>query len=430
MEKKTFKKGIKVPHNKITQAFPLAECPAPETVYIPMSQHIGKPAVPCVSVGQKVKAGTAVGRADGFVSADVFSSVSGTVKAIERRRTPNGACTHVVVENDGLYEVESLPKLTEFDKNSLIKRMKDAGLVGMGGAGFPSHVKYAPKTPVDMFVINAAECEPYITCDHRLIVEHAESILKGAEYLTKALGLDEFYIGIEDNKPDAVSELNRAAEKLGINVKVTVLKSKYPQGAEKQLIYAVTHRKVPRGGLPADVGVVVGNVHTAYAMYDAVTNGTPLYRRAVTVTGAVNKPSNLWVRTGTLFSDLVDFCGGTTGEVVKTLSGGPMMGAALDGTDYSVTKTSGALLFLNKEQSESVQPQRCINCGKCAKACPMNLMPMYIDAYTLAGDYATAKRYGALDCIECGCCAYVCPAKRTLVQSVKLAKKKIKENGL
>ncbi len=430
MKKFTFKKGIRVPHNKITCGSPLTECPAPSTVYIPLAQHIGKPAVCCVSVGDKVKAGTIVGRADGFVSANVFSSVSGTVKAVERRKTPNGACAHVVIENDFRYETESLPKLANIDKDVLIERIAAAGIVGMGGAGFPASVKYSPKKSVDTFILNAAECEPYITCDHRLLLEQTECVLKGAAYLAAALGLDSFKIGIEDNKLDAVERINAIAAEKGMRAEVILLESRYPQGAEKQLIYAVTRRKVPRGGLPADVGVAVGNVHTAYAVCDAVVNGTPLYRRAMTGAGAVERPSNIWVRTGSKLSDCLEFCGGAKADCVKTLAGGPMMGTALDHTDYAVTKTTGALLLLDKKLVETSQPQPCINCGKCARACPMNLMPMYIDAYTLAENYGEAKRYGALDCIECGCCAFTCPAKRTIVQSVKVAKRKIKELGL
>lgn len=427
MKGKTFKKGIHPPHNKRTSELALAECPTPQTVYIPLSQHIGKPATATVAVGDHVKAGTLIGAADGFVSANIFSSVSGTIQAIEKRKTPVGSCDHIVIENDGSYETVSLPPMGEITRESVIERMKQAGLAGMGGAGFPSHVKYSPNKPIDTFIMNAAECEPYITCDYRLLIEHTDAVLSGGALFAKTLGLDEFYIGIEDNKPDAIDILQKAIDAKKYNVKLTVLKSKYPQGAEKQLIYAVTGRKVPIGGLPADVGTVVGNVHTAYALYDAVYNNTPLYRRALTVTGDVVNPCNLWVRTGVTYDVCAEAAGGVRSDCVKTVSGGPMMGIALSGMDYSVTKTSGAILFLDDKDANTDKPQPCINCAKCARACPMNLMPMYIDAYTLRGDYAAAKRYGALNCIECGCCAYTCPAKRPIVQSVKLAKRKIKE---
>lgn len=431
LDKKTFKKGIKVPHNKRTEALPLEECPTPQKVYIPVSQHIGKPAEVTVAIGDCVKVGSLIAKADGVVSANVYSSVSGKVIAIESRRTPNGSCLHIVIENDERYEEQKLPLVEKIDKDSILNRIAEAGIVGMGGAGFPTHVKFAPKGSVDTFLINAAECEPYITCDHRLLLEHVEEVIKGAELLAKALSLNTFTIGVEDNKPDAIELLQNFKSNSKIDFEIVVLKSKYPQGAEKQFIYAVTGRKVPIGKLPADVGVVVGNVHTAYAVYDAVVNNVPLYRRAVTVCGGgIVNAKNLWVRIGTRYSDVEAYCGGATDDCVKLISGGPMMGFAIESTEYSITKTSGAVLYLNKKEANVSQPNPCINCGKCAKACPMNLMPMYIDAYALRGDYATAKKYGAMNCIECGCCAYTCPAKRPIVQSVRLAKRKIKEGKL
>ncbi|MBD5132221.1 MAG: electron transport complex subunit RsxC [Clostridiales bacterium] len=432
MRSKTFKRGIKVPHSKQTSEQSLAECATPALVYIPLSQHIGKPAAPCVSVGDEVKAGTLVGEGDGFVSANVFSSVSGVVKSIENRRTVSGKrCAHVVIQNDGLYQTQYLPDIADRSPESLLQRIKDAGLVGMGGAGFPSHVKFSPKAQIDTFIINAAECEPYITCDYRLLVEHAKSVIIGAGYLAKTLGLDKVFFGVEDNKPKAIEILNATARELEKNIEVVPLASKYPQGAEKQLIYAVTGRKVPIGKLPADVGVVVGNAHTAFAMYEAVELNKPLYRRALTVCGdGVTVTANLWVRIGTLYADCVAFCGGVKDDCAKLISGGPMMGFALDSLDYSVTKTTGSILALSGGRANTQNPQPCINCAKCASVCPMRLMPMYIDAYTLRGDYKSAKKYGAESCMECGCCAYTCPAKRPIVQSVKLAKAKIKELNL
>ncbi len=430
MKEYTFKKGIHPPHNKVTENSPLVECPTPETVYIPLSQHIGKHAIPTVAAGDKVKAGTLIGCADTDFSANVFSSVSGTVKSVEKAKTPTGACLHVAIENDGKYEREYLPDMGEITASNVLARLKAAGIVGMGGAGFPSHIKYAPKSHVDRFILNAAECEPYITCDHRLLVEHAEKVIIGAGMLAKALGLDCIDIGLEDNKLADVDTIMSAADKNGIKVNIVLLKSKYPQGAEKQMIYAVTGRKVPLGKLPVDVGTIVGNVHTAYALYEAAVENTPLFRRAVTVTGDVEKPSNLWVATGVKYQALADACGGAKTDHIKTVSGGPMMGIAVSGLDYSVAKTTGALLFLSGKEATVAEPGPCINCGKCSSVCPMRLMPMYIDAYTLRGDYATAKKYGAPNCIECGCCAYVCPAKRTLVQSIKLCKLKCKELGI
>ncbi len=421
----TFKKGIHPPHNKLTHSAALAVCDAPKEIAIPLSQHIGKPAICTVAVGEKVKAGTRIGAADGVVSADIFSSVSGVVKAVEKRKTVTGSCLHVVIENDFEYSEEKIVAPDKLDREGIRELLRRAGLVGMGGAGFPSAVKYSPKNQVDTFILNAAECEPYITCDDRLLLERTEEVLRGAEMLARALGLTKFHIGIEDNKPEAISAIENVVSSKNINASVDVLKSKYPQGAEKQLIYAVTRRKVPIGGLPSDVGVVVGNVHTAYSLFDAATFGTPLYARAVTVTGDVSTPQNLWVRNGTPLKFIAEKCG-VDPTCVRIVSGGPMMGFALPDLDYYTTKTMGALLFLTRKDSNVDKPSPCINCGKCARACPMNLMPMYIDAYTQIRDYATAEKYGAKTCIECGCCAYVCPAKRPIVQSVRLCKKMLR----
>ncbi len=421
----TFKKGIHPPHNKLTHSAAITVCDAPNELAIPLSQHIGKSAICTVAVGDKVKAGTRIGAADGFVSADIFSSVSGVVKAVEKHKTVTGSCLHVVIENDGEYSEEKIKKPEQPDQTEIRELLRRAGLVGMGGAGFPAAVKYAPKNRIDTFILNAAECEPYITCDDRLLSEHTREVLRGAEMLALALGLKEFHIGIEDNKSEAISIVERTISSEKINAKVDILKSKYPQGAEKQLIYAVTRRKVPIGGLPSDVGVVVGNVHTAYSLFEAAENGTPLYSRAVTVSGDVSSPQNLWVRNGTPLKYIAEKCG-VDPSCVRIVSGGPMMGFALPDLDYYTTKTMGALLFLTRKDSNVDKPSPCINCGRCASVCPMNLMPMYIDAYTQIRDYGTAEKYGAKNCIECGSCAYVCPAKRPIVQSVRLCKKMLR----
>ena len=421
----TFKKGIHLPHNKLTRHDGISVCDTPDVVAIPLSQHIGKPSICSVTVGDRVKAGTRIGIADGAVSADVFSSVSGVVKAIDIHKTVVASCMHVFIENDGEYEEEKLELPQELSADGIRDVLRRAGIVGMGGAGFPSAVKYSPKKPVDTFIINAAECEPYITCDDRLMIERTAEVLRGAELLARALRLDKFHVGIEDNKPDAIAALERVISCEKINAVIDILESKYPQGAEKQLIYAVTKRKVPIGGLPADIGVVVGNVHTAYSLYEAATSGTPLYARAMTVTGGVDEPKNLWVRNGTPFSYLAEKCGVDV-SVARTVCGGPMMGFALPDLDYYTTKMMDALLFLTAADANTDKPSPCINCAKCARACPMNLMPMYIDAYTQIRDYATAEKYGAKNCIECGCCSYVCPAKRPIVQSVRLCKKMLR----
>lgn len=424
---KTFKGGFHVPDNKdLTASESIKEMPIVTDYFVSLSQHIGKPAELVVNVGDTVREGQLIAKASSFVSANIHSPVCGEVVDVTKRKNAQGnVVDYVHIRSNGKQDVDLLPKLDNPTREQIVQRVGDAGIVGMGGAGFPSHVKYAPQKAVDTFILNAAECEPYITCDNRLLVEHAKEVLGGAAMLATALGLDRFFIGIEDNKTEVARMLD-GIDAGGMPFETVLLKTKYPQGAEKQLIYAVTGRKVPRGGLPADVGAVVGNVHTAYAMYDAAVNGTPLYRRAMTVGGDVAQPKNLWVRNGTPYSVCAELCGGCP-DSVKTVSGGPMMGFALPDTDYYTTKTTGALLFLNGADANTQKPSPCINCAKCAGVCPMNLMPMYIDAYALRGDFASAKKYGALDCMECGCCAYTCPAKRPIVQSVRLAKRKIKE---
>lgn len=423
----TFKRGVH-PHSFkwMTAGVETRVMPAPETVYIPVSQHIGKPAVPVVAPGDAVKRGQKIAAADGTLSAPVFSSVSGTVKGIETRVTAGGKCAHIVIANDGRYDTVSLPVLTDPTKEEIIRRVADCGIVGMGGAGFPTAVKLDHKTSVDTFIINAAECEPFITCDYRLLTEQTAAVLDGALLLAKAAGVNHATIAIEDNKRDAAELVAKYIADNNLNAETVIVKTKYPQGAEKQLVYAVTGRKVPVGKLPGAVGCIVCNVHTAFSTHQAVRKGQPLYERYMTVSGqGVKTPSNLLVAVGTLYADAIAFCGGD-GEPVKLISGGPMMGVAVAGAELAVTKTSGSLLLLTRDEAFTGQPGPCINCGKCAKACPMRLMPMYIDGCILAGDVDGSVKYGAKNCIECGCCAYVCPAKRPLVQSIRLAKKKIK----
>ena len=302
----------------------------------------------------------------------------------------------------------------------------------MGGATFPTHVKLSPKTHVDTLIINAAECEPYITCDYRLLLEKTDEFIAGVLLLKKALGAEHVFIGIEKNKPEAIKKL--IADCADTDIAVAPCKVKYPQGAEKQLIYAVTRRKVPCGGLPADVGVVVSNVHTAYSVARAVYNGEPSYKRAMTVSGSgVQNPGNFWVRTGTSYQfiyDTLDKDESLPEKNVKIISGGPMMGFAQPSMRVCTTKGSSSLLFLTEQDVENKPRTQCINCAGCAKVCPMHLMPMKIEAAVLSGDWEDAKKYGVLNCIECGCCAYNCPAKRPLTQAIRLGKKTIKEKKI
>ncbi len=404
--------------------------PTPQTVSIPLSQHIGAPAAAVVAVGDEVKVGTMIGKAASFVSANVFSSVSGKVTDIVTCRTAIGAkATHIVIENDGAYEEDFLEPLLSPDAAEIKSRVAEAGIVGMGGATFPTHVKLSPKTPVDVLIINAAECEPYITCDYRLSLEKTSEIFKGVEYMMTALGVENAYIGIEENKPDAIAKLSALATD---RIRVIPLVTKYPQGAEKQLIYAITGRVVPEGALPSDVGAVVDNVHTAFAIYEAVELGKPSFMRAMTVSGkACTRPGNYWVRNGVGYKDIAAYCG-ETDDAKKVISGGPMMGFAQTDLAPSTGKGTSSLLFLTEEEvSSGDKPiSACINCASCASHCPMRLMPMFIERAVEAEDAALAKKYHALSCLECGCCAYVCPARRPLVTAMRRAKKLIKEKGV
>lgn len=329
-----------------------------------------------------------------------------------------------------------MPALKEVTREQVINRIAEAGIVGMGGAGFPTAVKIQPKDPVDTLLINAAECEPYLNCDNRIMIERTQEFLTGVKLLAFACGVENTMIGIEANKMDAYNALlacdgvidEKTAKEGAEGIVAVLLKKKYPQGAEKTLIKACLDREVPVGGLPAAVGCIVNNVSTAYAVYEAVVKGIPLYKRVMTVSGrGVGSPRNLEVRIGTPLSSVVEFCGGVTEDTVKLVSGGPMMGFSLVDTDVSTTKTDSGFLALTDKEASTVLPTNCINCGKCASVCPMRLMPMYIDFYATVGDFDEAVRYGAMNCFECGTCAYVCPAKRPIVQSVRLTKMKMKE---
>ncbi len=432
--KKQFVGGVHPSDMKaLTEHLPVEVMPAPSQVSIPLVQHMGKAARPIVAVGDAVKCGQIIAEREDVIGSNVFSSVSGVVKEIDKKVTPTGSALHIVIENDRRDDRVGFEPLKNPTARQVIDRIKEAGIVGMGGAGFPTDVKLTPKTAVDTLIINAAECEPYITCDNRIMLDYTNEFLRGVRYLATALGLKKAYIGIEDNKSEAIELVSDAAlfseEETGIEVVVCPLKTHYPQGAEKQMIYAVSGRKVPVGAIPSAIGVVVCNVHTALSTYYAVAEGEPLYRRIMTVTGeGIANPKNIWVRTGTLYGDVIEFCGGLKPDrrVVKMINGGPMMGTAVSGSTVSCTKTTGCLLLLTDSEASTISPSACINCGKCAKVCPMRLMPMYIDLYARGGDIDTAVKYGLSACIECGCCAFVCPAKRTLVQSFRLAKKQLK----
>ena len=439
----TFKKGIHPFHKKTkTENLEIESVNLPKTVYISLSQHIGKPAKLIVEAGQKVKCGELIGLAEAGISANIYSSVSGTVTGIVKRSNAQGSkVDHVQIENDFLEEKVFLPILENPSKEEIIARVKEAGIVGMGGAAFPTHIKLSPppNTVLDTLIINTAECEPYITCDYRILLELTDDFIEGVKLLKKATGTQFVIIGIEDNKINAVNHLkNRDDVYLANNFKkikkdkinIIVLKSKYPQGAEKQLIYAISKRIIPEGALPSAVGICVNNVHTALSVYYAVKKGKPLYERVLTVSGdACKKPCNMWVKSGTSYRDLSEKCV-QNNKYEMLVSGGPMMGLTVYTEDISVTNATSSILFLTDKEIDFINPSPCIGCGKCVMVCPMNLMPVFIDSNVLTGDYKEAKRYGAMSCIECGCCSYICPAKKPLVQSIKLAKKMIRERKI
>lgn len=430
----TFKGGVHPPENKeLSAKASIKEAAPPKQAIIPLSQHIGAPCNCVVEVGQEVKKGQLIGEPTAFVSAPVHSSVSG--KVVEITQVPNAMgrlVQAVIIENDGKEEWTQLqdnPDYMNLSPEELKEKIKNAGIVGMGGATFPTHVKLSPpkEKPIDVVIINGAECEPYLTADHRLMVENPEEVIEGLKILMKILGVTKGYIGIENNKPDAIQKMTEAASKES-NIEVKALQVKYPQGAEKMLIKAIVDREVPAGGLPMDVGVVVQNVGTAVAIYEACRYGKPLIERIVTVTGrGVKEPGNLKARIGTPIRQLIEECGGFVGNPKKVILGGPMMGFAQFSLDVPVTKgTSGVLVLSEQEYVSSEKYGPCIRCGRCIEACPMGLMPLMLSILSEKGFYEDTKDYNIMDCFECGSCTFVCPAKRPIVQHIRLAKSLIK----
>lgn len=423
---KRFNRGIH-PHDMkfLTCDNPIEVMPPPEVVSICLAQHIGKPALPVVNIGDYVRQGQLIAKANGFISANIYSSVSGEIMGIEKRPNITGVMQeYILIKNDGNYSYMPLLPMASKESKDIVDRIVEAGIVGMGGAGFPTSVKLCPRTKVDTLIMNGAECEPYLTCDYRLMVEKTDELMTGIRLLAKSIPVERIIIGIEANKPKAIELFAKYDD-----IEVVVLQKSYPMGSEKHLIYCTTGRKVPPGKLPCDVQCVVQNIATAYAVYEAVELNKPLFERTMTVSGsAVVYNKNLLVKNGTSFDSVLEFCGGTRDNLAMLIAGGPMMGVSLLSSNYYTRKADSGLLALSEKEIDINNPTPCINCGKCASVCPMRLLPMTIDFYTLAGDYDKAAKIGGVNnCISCGCCSYVCPANRALIQSITLCKQKLNE---
>lgn len=429
----TFKGGVHMHDFKeLTNKSALENGPEVEIVTIALHQHTGAPCTPLVKVGEKVKAGQKIGDVDATITAPVHSSVSGKVKAIIEITTVSGVKTKAVtIESDGLNEVGY--EKYEDDYNSLepeeiVRRVREAGIVGLGGAGFPTHVKIKrnPKDTINYVLVNGAECEPYLTGDQVIMEEYPEKVVKGLDIVMRAMGASKGFIGIESNKPVAIEKVKEAC-KLVENIEVSVLKTKYPQGDQRRLIDSILGMKMPSSLRSTDEGVQVINSSTAAAVYDAVALGKPLYEKVVTVTGsAIANPKNLMVKVGTSFRELLDYCGGFKEEPGKIIIGGPMMGDAQFTIDSPTLKANGGIIVMNKEEAKPPLVEACIKCGRCVDVCPVYLMPLYLQAEVLHDRYEEAEKLNIMDCIECGSCSYVCPAKRPLVEAIRHGKRELR----
>ncbi|MBE6824520.1 MAG: electron transport complex subunit RsxC [Ruminococcaceae bacterium] len=422
--------GVHVPHRKNTAHAQSVIMPPPSSVTIPMSQHIGAPCKPVVKVGDVVSVGQIIGDSDAYVSAPIHSSVSGTVKKIEKIAAADGSKVDAItIESDGemrMYEGITPPVIN--DLSDLLKAVRASGLVGLGGAGFPAHVKLniPPDKEVDTLIINVAECEPYITADHREVLENSWAVMSGVYALKDILGLKRIIIGVENNKPDAIKELRTIADHevdKYDEVRILALKASYPYGAEKVLIKACTNRTVPMGGLPSDAGCIVMNVASVAFLAEYMKTGVPLVKKRITVDGdAIKNPQNVIVPVGTSVKDIIEFCGGYKEEPKKLIMGGPMMGASVSDDSLFIAKQNNAILAFSEKEARLREESACIRCGRCVDACPMKLMPTSICQAVDAKDTKAMMNANILNCMECGCCSYACPANRHLVHNIRLGK--------
>jgi len=429
---KTFPKGgVHPAENKISADSPIKKLKLPEQVAIPVDQHMGAPAKPLVSKGDKVRTGQKIAESAGFISTNIHSSVSGTVLKIDKVMDTTGykqAAIIIKVEGDewdeSIDRSEDIVREFTAGPEDIVKKVLESGIVGLGGATFPTHVKLSvPKgKKADVFILNGAECEPYLTSDHRMMLEKGEELLTGMEIIMKALDVNKAYIGIENNKPDAIRHLEKIAADHK-DIEVCALKTKYPQGGEKQLIKTLTGREVPSGGLPVDVGAVVHNVGTTFAVYEAVQKNKPLFERVVTVTGTgISGPSNFLVRIGTPVSALIEAAGGLPADCGKVINGGPMMGKALNTIDVPVTKGTSGILVIDSKGSNRREVQNCIRCARCVSVCPLGLEPYLLMSLAERSLWERCEQENILDCMECGSCSYTCPSARPLLDHIRLGK--------
>lgn len=425
--------GIHPKDYKITAKMVIERMPIPQTVTIYLSQHIGAPAISIVKKDDAVKVGDLIGKSNGFISANVHSSVSGTIKSIDSIKDASGlikTAVTITVEGDSWSESiikdDKILKGCNLSKEDIITKISEFGIVGLGGATFPTGVKLmVPKGKVaSTLVINGVECEPYLTADHRLMLEKSEEIIEGICIMCKALDVKQAYIGIENNKKDAIKLLEEKANKINnIDIQVIALKLKYPQGSEKQLIHATLNRQIPSGGLPIDIGAVVQNIGTIFAVYEAIHKNKPLFERVVTVTGKhLSSPKNLLVRIGTPIKELINFCGGITDSTAKIINGGPMMGRSIANLNSFITKGSSGILLMNNKEAKRYTESPCIRCAKCVGVCPMGLEPYEISAQSKLDNWENLVKFAAYDCIECGSCSFICPAKIPLLDNIRQAK--------